>query len=328
MNAPIASVVVPLYNDAATIQACLGSLLAQTIASRLEIIVVNDGSRDDGAALARGLPVKVLDQPNRGPAAARNAGARAARGPVVLFLDADCVAPAGWAQSLLAPFSSPDIVAAVGAIDSATPEPLPRLTQLEIEERYAKLSRAREVDFFASVAFAVRRGHFVGLGGFREDFLYNEDVELAYRIHRGGGRMVFVPEVRVLHPHPQRWRDYARTKFWRGVWRMRVYRLYPEKARADSWTPQGLKVQIAAFCALPPLLAFSIAYPAAAWLGLALAAAGLHSGMAIIVGGWRAGGPALGALAVPFLVVRAWSLGTAVLWSFLSRERPGAAAMH
>lgn len=317
MSAIAASVVVPLYNDAPTIGQCLRSLLAQTIASRLEIIVVNDGSTDGGAQLAGAFPVTVVDQGNRGPAAARNAGVAAARGGVVVFLDADCSAPRAWAESMLARFTDPQIAAVVGAVESATGDMLAQLTQIEIEERYAQLARRRHVDFFAAVAVAIRRDVLVSIGGFREDFLHNEDVELAYRLHRAGARIVFSPEPRVLHPHPQRWRHYLETKFWRGVWRMRLYRLYPGKALRDDWTPQGLKLQLVAFCAAPAALAASFSHPSALWLVVALAALGALSGKSIIAGGLQRGGLRLAAMAFPFLVARAWALGAAIAYALV-----------
>lgn len=83
--------VIPLFDKAATIQRALDSVLGQSFPPR-EILVVNDGSGDGGDAIARRLAdrgVQVIDQPNRGVSAARNAGLRAASQPFVAFLDAD-----------------------------------------------------------------------------------------------------------------------------------------------------------------------------------------------------------------------------------------------
>lgn len=184
----IASVIVPMYQDAATISGCLNSLLAQSVAEQLEIIVVDDGSKDEGPEIAAQLPVRLIRQPNGGPAAARNAGARAAQAPILLFLDADCRAPPGWAAAMTAPFAAPDVTAVMGTIEAATAEPLSLLVQVEVEERYRRLAGRQSIDFIAAVAFAVRREAFLRIGGFREDFRYNEDVELSYRICREGDR--------------------------------------------------------------------------------------------------------------------------------------------
>jgi len=92
-HAVTVSVVIPLYNKAPYVERALRSALAQTLPIS-EIIVVDDGSTDDGpdrvARLARAHPqVKLVRQPNRGPGAARNAGLALAKGKYVAFLDAD-----------------------------------------------------------------------------------------------------------------------------------------------------------------------------------------------------------------------------------------------
>lgn len=89
---PAVSIVIPLFNRAATLARAIDSVRAQDIAD-WELLVVDDGSTDDGAAVAEayGDPrIRVLRHPaNRGAAAARNTGVRAARGPVIAFLDSD-----------------------------------------------------------------------------------------------------------------------------------------------------------------------------------------------------------------------------------------------
>jgi glycosyltransferase involved in cell wall biosynthesis len=88
---PLVSVVMPLFNAAATVAASLESVLAQTY-HRLEILVVDDGSTDEGVAICRryGDPrVRIVQQSNRGLAGARNTGIRQANGAVVAFIDSD-----------------------------------------------------------------------------------------------------------------------------------------------------------------------------------------------------------------------------------------------
>lgn len=104
MTTPELSVVVPTHNRARRLSLLLDSLRAQTLPSeRFEVIVVNDGSSDatgellERAALDGGLTVRVIRYESaRGPAAARNAGWRAARAPLIAFTDDDCVAAPGW----------------------------------------------------------------------------------------------------------------------------------------------------------------------------------------------------------------------------------------
>lgn len=91
LPAPLVSVVMPLYNSAATVRASLESVLAQTYPN-LEILVVDDGSTDDGPALCRSYDdprLRIVQQKNRGLAGARNTGIRECCGSIVAFLDSD-----------------------------------------------------------------------------------------------------------------------------------------------------------------------------------------------------------------------------------------------
>ncbi len=92
------TVVIPAYNCAATVAETLDSVLAQDH-PHTEVVVVNDGSKDHTLDVLRGYGerIRVIDQPNAGPPAARNTGIAAARGEYVAFLDADDV----WVQGKL-----------------------------------------------------------------------------------------------------------------------------------------------------------------------------------------------------------------------------------
>jgi glycosyltransferase involved in cell wall biosynthesis len=89
-NEPTVSVVIPCYNGAPFLREALASVLTQTH-TVLEVIVVDDGSTDDSAAIAGsfGPPVRVIRQTNRGESVARNRGVRESRGDWIAFLDAD-----------------------------------------------------------------------------------------------------------------------------------------------------------------------------------------------------------------------------------------------
>ncbi len=89
---PLVSVIVPAFQAEAFIGEALESALGQDGAS-VEVLVVDDGSTDGTAALASAYPVRLVRQPNRGPAAARNAGLALARGEFMTILDADDIWP-------------------------------------------------------------------------------------------------------------------------------------------------------------------------------------------------------------------------------------------
>lgn len=90
MTAPAVSVVIPVFDGERHVGEAIDSALAQTHRP-LEVVVVDDGSTDRSAEIARARGATVLRLDHAGPAAARNAGVRAARGDVVAFLDADDV---------------------------------------------------------------------------------------------------------------------------------------------------------------------------------------------------------------------------------------------
>ena len=90
-----ASVIVPIFNGGKTIKDCLGSLVSQSFNESFEIIVVDDGSTDNTVEIVEQFSgVKIVQQQNAGPAAARNNGARNASGEIVAFIDAEILARA------------------------------------------------------------------------------------------------------------------------------------------------------------------------------------------------------------------------------------------
>lgn len=109
MNPPVLSIIVPVYNVAAYLEACVDSLMAKDM-SQSEVILVDDGSTDGSGALCNELAnryscVRCIHKTNEGVSAARNDGLGAAKGKYVLFVDADdLIAPNGmdevlqWAQ--------------------------------------------------------------------------------------------------------------------------------------------------------------------------------------------------------------------------------------
>jgi glycosyltransferase involved in cell wall biosynthesis len=102
---PEITVVVPTRDRRAGLRRCLARLAAQTAADRLEIVVIDDGSDDAEAVVAAveaSPSARLVRQRRRGPGAARNAGVRAARTPIVCFTDDDCEPAPAWAETLAA----------------------------------------------------------------------------------------------------------------------------------------------------------------------------------------------------------------------------------
>ena len=128
-SCPKATIVVPVYNSARSIQRCLDSLLAQSERS-IQVVCVNDGSTDDSLNVLRQIAqaddrVLVIDQENAGVSCARNAGIDVAEGETVFFVDADDYidGPDGRAVVLHAIGGPHDLARGSPFLDQASVEP-------------------------------------------------------------------------------------------------------------------------------------------------------------------------------------------------------------
>ncbi len=271
------SLIIPAYNAEPTLEECLDACLAQSRAAD-EIIVVDDGSTDRTAEIAARYPVTYLRQDNRGPAAARNLGARHAAGDLLVFTDSDCVPDPDWLACLAAGFIDDRTVAVGGSYGIRNGSSLlARLVHEEIVLRHAHL--AGEVDFLGSFNVAYRRGAFMAAGGFDESFARasGEDNDFAYRLQDAGGVLRFAPDARVAHYHPSRLIPYLRTQMRHGYWRMRLYAKHPRRTGGDDYAGLGDLLG-------PPLvLAFACGLLALAAVPSSLLAAALVSLVVIYI---------------------------------------------
>lgn len=254
------SAIIPTYNSEDTIKRCLDSLLNQTFRDKYEIIVVDDASTDNTVGAVASYPVDLFAQEHRGPAAARNLGAKNAGGEIILFTDADCIPEPDWVERMCAPFEDEQIAGVQGRYRTRQAGVVARFVQYEIEERYEIMSRREYIDFVSTYSAAYRKNIFLGEGGFDENFpiASGEDTDLSYRLASKGHKMVFVPDAIVYHRHPDHIFQYLKMKFYRAYWRVSLYRKNPEKTIKDAYTPQMLKLQIALFYLLPISLFFDL----------------------------------------------------------------------
>jgi glycosyltransferase involved in cell wall biosynthesis len=274
MNLPEYSVVVPAYQAADTVGHCVRALHTQTVSrERYEIIVVNDASTDETASVAKAAGAdRVLSRPHGGPAAARNAGIKTAKGHIVLFTDADCEPSPEWVEQMTAPFADDRVMGAKGAYWTRQKEIVARLTQLEFEIRYERMARLTHTDFVDGYAAAYRRDLLARAGGFDPTYPIPsaEDVDLSFRLARQGHRLVFVPQARVWHRHPVSLGVYLTRKGLYGFWRALLYLRYPDKQGGDAHTDPALKKQFV-LVALASLAGLG----GLAWWPLAIGAAAL-----------------------------------------------------
>lgn len=242
---PRYSVVVPAYQAADTLAACLAALKRQTVSpDAYEVIVVDDGSTDGTAEIADAAGVIVARQSHAGAAAARNCGATLARGEFLLFTDADCEPVPGWIAAITAPFSDPDVAGTKGTYLTRQRGAVARFTQVEYEDRYDRMLGAERIDFIDTYSAAYRRDIFLANHGFDTKIWWVEDQEFSFRLAEKGYKLVFAPDAQVYHRHNVTLRQYIRRKFRIGMWKVRVTRQHPTQVVKDSHTPGALKAQL------------------------------------------------------------------------------------
>jgi glycosyltransferase involved in cell wall biosynthesis len=200
------SVVVPVLNGERTLRSCLVSLLAADYpAERVEVVVVDNGSRDGTAQIARAFPVRYVLEPRRGASCARNRGIAESSGEILAFTDADCVVSRGWLRELATGFAAGPQVGGVAGEILAFPPKTPA-------ERYAArirhLSPRRYLNrpifpFAVTANLAFRRDVFERVGHFDPTSPRGgESTDFCTRFFRGTGlELRFAPRAVVFHQH-------------------------------------------------------------------------------------------------------------------------------
>ncbi|HKH43870.1 MAG TPA: glycosyltransferase [Thermoanaerobaculia bacterium] len=201
------SVVIPARDEARTIGRTLEAVFAQEVSGvELEVLVVDDGSRDDTAAVASGSGARVLrlGRGDRGgsPGAARNRGAAVASGDPVVFLDADCAPAPGWLEALLAAHESGEAVVG-GALGAPTGLSASARCDHYCGSYYVHPARpAGYVPNHTPANLSVRRDAFIDGGGFAERLPLadgHEELPWQARLAGRGVRIRFEPGAVVFH---------------------------------------------------------------------------------------------------------------------------------
>jgi GT2 family glycosyltransferase len=205
---PRASVIIPHYNMPDALDRCLASVRGQRFDGAVEIIVVDNGSRElPLAVIARHPGVRLLEERTPGPGPARNTGVAAAQADTLVFIDADCRAETGWLSAAVTAVEAGGKRGVVGGevcIDFIDPAHLTPIEAYEAVFAYRQKMYIEKQGFSGTGNLAMHRDVHAAVGPF-SGIAFAEDRDWGQRATAAGYRIAFVPAMRIYHP--------ARTDF-------------------------------------------------------------------------------------------------------------------
>ncbi len=212
---PEISVVIPAYNAAGMIGACMVALRAQRLPPQdFEVVVVDDGSTDGTASRAAALGARVIRVVRGGPPAARNVGIEAARGTWIAFTDADCIPSSVWLARLLsaAQRNKGGLGVAGKTIGYRSSTPAARFVDLTGGLDSESYLRHPVYPFAPTCNVMYQREDLRRIGGF-DARIWHEGCDIALRMRREfGSALIHEPSAIMLHRHRASWREYFRQQ--------------------------------------------------------------------------------------------------------------------
>lgn len=214
------SAIMPVFNGESFLPRSLPPLVDMASKGEvIEVIMVDDGSTDRSAELARSLGAQVIPTGGRtGVGAARNLAAEAARGDILWYVDADVVVHENAARLIRDGFVDPEVVAVFGSYDDLPPARnfLSQYKNL-VHHYYHQRARTDASTFWAGCG-AIRKNAFLNVGGFdtkRYRLPSIEDIELGYRLRAAGGRIKLLKDLHGTHLKVWRFFNLLHTEIFR-----------------------------------------------------------------------------------------------------------------
>lgn len=202
MSGPRVSVIVAARDAAAGMERLMERMAAQTLAGpQVEIVVIDDGSRDGAtAAVAESAGAVVIRRDrSAGAYVARNAGVARATAGILAFTDADCLPRRDWLERGLAALDDREVELAAGHVEVLL-GPRPTIAALVDLGRHLHQQRNVAAGFGATANLFVRRSVLEAVGGFDERLRSGGDLEFGLRATAAGHRLVYASDAVVEHP--------------------------------------------------------------------------------------------------------------------------------
>ncbi|VVB57897.1 Glycosyltransferase AglE [Candidatus Anstonella stagnisolia] len=190
------SIIVPALNEEHYIETCLNALSKQRYFCSYEIIVADGYSTDRTREIAKKYADKIVIEHSRTIAAGRQAGASVASGKILVYTDADTIAPADWLTRLCAPFADKKVSATFGSLMPFDGTPFDDFICLLMNPLTGVLNALGCIYVYGN-NMAFKRKAFDQIGGFNVNLITAEDTDIMKRI-RCTGATEYVPHARVL----------------------------------------------------------------------------------------------------------------------------------
>lgn len=227
MSNPFISIIVPTYNAEKTVGKCIESLFVLEY-SNYEIIIVDDDSTDKTKEILAEYKnrIRVIEERHSGPSRCRNTAVLEAKGEFIAFTDSDCVVDRNWLKELMKGFVDSDVVSVGGSQYSPADETeFGKRVQAFFEltgflSGYIKgknHNQIVEVVHNPSCNVMYRKKVFLEIGGFDEKLWPSEDVDLDYRLKKGGFIFMYNPKAIVYHYRPENLRQLSKMMYRYGI---------------------------------------------------------------------------------------------------------------
>lgn len=271
------SLIVPIYNESNYIEQLISDIRGQDFAGSWEVLLVDGRSSDDTRAKIKQLTAsdplfRLIDNPERTTPYALNHGLAAARGAAIARMDAHSSYPAHYLSSCYERLLMGDVAWVAGPFIAAGQDGWSRRITLAMNSRLgigsAQFRRSLDREIETNTAFCglLRKTTLLDLGGWDEDWRFNQDAELAARVRKAGGKIVCLPGLDCAYQPRNSLSKLAQQYFRYGLYRMKTVARHNDALSAAHLLPPG--IALAAICSV----AGPLRRPARLGLGLWLVA--------------------------------------------------------
>jgi mycofactocin glycosyltransferase len=265
---PFVSIIIPVRDDFDNIAKCVKSLGSLHYPKdRFEIIIIDDGSKSSFSFLNINV---IRNKASKGPAACRNIGAGAAKGDILAFLDADCVADENWLSELVPFFRATGVGAVGGFIDgyykvSSLERYENSFSSLNMGNRFIMEAKSTSSFYVPTANLLVRKDALKTAEGFNEDMHIGEDVDFCWRLRNLEYTLVYTPAGKVSHKHRSQLDKMLKRRMEYGSSEASLYSVHWDKQKTFgvSLFPALSLLALTLFALIPslyPLLALPLLY--------------------------------------------------------------------